>query len=522
MNFCENTKIRQDNSLWLGDMSQQYLKFQNVTFIYDSASEPLFQNVSLHVACGWSGVVGPNGAGKTTLLKLATGLLEPNAGSITTCKSSVYCPQRTDDIPDRLNEMIFANTKSAGVVKNRLGVCDDWAERWTTLSHGERKRAQIAVALWLRPDVLAVDEPTNHIDSQACDVITQALQSFKGVGLIVSHNRELLDSLCRQCLFLDPPGVIARPGGVTRGMETAKAERESLEKQYIQRKRAYKALQREAVRRGELAKQSQKMRSKRGLAKKDHDAREKKDRARVSGKDGVGGKLQGQLKGRLAQTRENMESITVKKQHTLGIWLPGSVSQRNFLLELSAGLLSLGGHKQLFYPELQINPDDRIAVTGPNGSGKSTLIRFIVDSLNVSKNHITYVPQEIDLSHSRDILAQAIALPKDKLGHLMTIVSRLGSRPEKLLNSDEPSPGETRKLLLAIGMTCTPHIIIMDEPTNHMDLPSIECLEQALKNCPCALLLVSHDRYFLDKLTSRQWNITPDMNSLGRYVLSKL
>jgi macrolide transport system ATP-binding/permease protein len=503
-------------------MSRKNIKFQNVTFIYDSASEPLFQNISLHFASGWSGIVGPNGAGKTTLLKLATGLLEANTGSITACQNSVYCPQRTDDIPDKLSELIFTNTKSAHVIKNLLGVRDDWAGRWTTLSHGERKRAQIAVALWLRPDVLAIDEPTNHVDSQACEIIAQALCSFKGVGLIVSHNRELLDLLCRQCFFIEPPDIIARPGGVTKGMEIAKTEQQSLERQRIQRKHAYKTLQREALRRRELAIKSQKMRSKRGLARKDHDAREKKDRARVSGKDGVGGKLRRQLKGRLAQTRENLEDITVKKQHTLGIWLPGSVSKRNFLLELPAGLLSLGGQKQLCYPELHISPDDRIAVTGPNGAGKSTLIRFIVNSLNVSEKHITYVPQEIDLSRSQDILARALALPKDKLGHLMTIVSRLGSRPEKLLNSDEPSPGETRKLLLAIGMTFTPHIIVMDEPTNHMDLPSIECLEQALKGCPCSLLLVSHDKYFLNKLTSREWNISPDMNSHGRYVLMKI
>jgi len=503
-------------------MSQQYLKFQNVTFIYDSASEPLFQNVSLHIAAGWSGVVGPNGAGKTTLLKLATGLLEPDAGSITACRNAVYCPQRTDNVPEKLIELVSANTKSAGIVKSRLGVCDDWAGRWTTLSHGERKRAQIAVALWLRPDVLAIDEPTNHIDSQASEIITQALRSFKGVGLIVSHNRELLDLLCRQCLFVEPPGVIVRPGGITKGMEIAKAERQTLEKQYTVRKHAYKALKSEAENRRELARRSQKMRSKRGLAKKDHDAREKKDRARVTGKDGVGGKLQRQLKGRLAQTRENMVKITVKKQYTLGIWLPGSVSKRNFLLELPAGSLSLGGQKLLCHPDLHIGPDDRIAVTGPNGAGKSTLIRLIVDSLNVSKKHITYVPQEIDLSKSHDILSEALALPKDKLGHLMTIVSRLGSRPDKLLSSDEPSPGEVRKLLLATGMTYSPHIIIMDEPTNHMDLPSIECLEQALKDCPCSLLLVSHDRYFLKRLTSKEWNISSYMNSQGKYVLNRM
>jgi macrolide transport system ATP-binding/permease protein len=503
-------------------MSKQSLKFQNVTFIYPSAPEPLFQNVSLYIACGWSGVVGPNGAGKTTLLKLATGLLEPNTGSITACQNAVYCPQRTDDIPEKLSELIITNTKSAYIIKSRLGVSDDWAGRWATLSHGERKRAQIAVALWLRSDVLAIDEPTNHIDSQACEIIAQALRSFKGVGLIVSHNRELLDLLCQQCLFVEPPGVIAHPGGVTKGMEIAKAEQQSLEKQRTQRKHAYKTLQREAVRRRELAIKSHKMRSKRGLAKKDHDGREKKDRARVSGKDGVGGKLQRQLKGRLEQIHNNLENIIVKKKHTLGIWLPGSVSKRNFLLELPAGSLSLGGQKQLSYPELYISPDDRIAFTGPNGAGKSTLIRFIVDSLNFSRKHITYIPQEIDLSQSQKILAQALALPKDKLGHLMTIVSRLGSRPEKLLNSDEPSPGETRKLLLATGMTYTPHIIIMDEPTNHMDLPSIECLEHALKDCPCSLLLVSHDGYFLSRLTSKKWNITPDMDSSGKYVLSKV
>ena len=503
-------------------MSRKNIKFQNVTFIYDSASEALFQNISLHFASGWSGIVGPNGAGKTTLLKLATSLLEANTGSITACQNSVYCPQRTDDIPENLSELISTNTKSAHVIKNQLGLRDDWPERWTTLSHGERKRAQIAVALWLRPDVLAIDEPTNHIDSQAGETIAQAIRSFKGIGLIVSHNRELLDLLCRQCLFVEPPGIVVRPGGVTRGMEIAKAEQQSLEKQRTQRKHAYKTLQKEAARRRELAINSKKMRSKRGLARKDHDAREKKDRARVTGKDGVGGKLQRQLKGRLEQTRKNLENINIKKQHTLGIWLPGDVSKRNFLLKLPSGSLSLGGQKQLWYPELHISPEERIAVTGPNGAGKSTLIRFIVNLLNVLKEHITYVPQEIDLGESQEILARALALPKDKIGHLMTIVSRLGSRPEKLLNSDEPSPGETRKLLLAIGMTYTPHLIIMDEPTNHMDLPSIECLEQALKDCPCSLLLVSHDRYFLSRLTSKEWNITPDISSSGKYVLNKV
>jgi ATPase subunit of ABC transporter with duplicated ATPase domains len=89
----------------------------------------------------------------------------------------------------------------------------------------------------------------------------------------------------------------------------------------------------------------------------------------------------------------------------------------------------------------------------------------------------------------------------------MTVISGLGSRPERLLESHEPSPGETRKLLLAMGVVRQPYLIIMDEPTNHLDLPSIELLEQALSECPCALLLVSHDKRFLEATTYRRWEI---------------
>ena len=99
----------------------------------------------------------------------------------------------------------------------------------------------------------------------------------------------------------------------------------------------------------------------------------------------------------------------------------------------------------------------------------------------------------------------------------MAIVSRLGSRSERLLDGATPSIGETRKLLLALGMSRQPHIILMDEPTNHMDLPSIECLEQALADCPCCLVLISHDRRFLDQLIQQCWHIatlSADKNSL--------
>ena len=489
-------------------MPKLFLKFQQVTFSYDTAAGRLFQDVTVHVAAGWSGVVGANGTGKTTFLKLATGLLTPDAGEIDRPANALYCEQRTDAVPDKLAELLAAETNAAGMLKNQLGLGDDWLNRWETLSHGERKRAQIAVALWLAPDLLAIDEPTNHVDADARELILTALLAFPGVGLLVSHDRELLDALCQQCLFIEPPEIMVRPGGVTKGLQLANADQAARQKQYLLQKRVYKKLEREAVRRRELAQQYQKKRSKRGIAKHDHDAKAKIDAARMSGKDVVGGKLLRQLDGRLAQAQKSLAAITVKKDYALGIWLPGSFSKRDFLLKLPADTLMLGARKRLRYPDLVIAPTDRIALTGPNGAGKSTLIRKLFSAFNVPPAQITYVPQEIEAAQARAILAEVRALPHEQLGHLMTIVSRLGSRPHRLLESVEPSPGETRKLLLALGMTYAPQIIVLDEPTNHLDLPSIECLEQALADCPCGLVLVSHDRRFLNALTRQTWQIT--------------
>jgi macrolide transport system ATP-binding/permease protein len=503
-------------------MSLSFLKFHNVTFGYETALEPLFQDVSIHFVPGWSGVVGANGVGKTTLLKLATGLLAPDHGSIDVPQDAIYCPQRTDDIPEKFDELLWSDTKAAGMIKSRLGISEDWIERWPTLSHGERKRAQLAVALWLQPTVLAVDEPTNHVDAEAREIIAHALQEFDGIGLLVSHDRDLLDALCQHCLFLEPPDVTIRPGGYTQGTQTAQQEQASLRKQQILNRQMYKRLHKEFVRRNELAQQYQRKRSKRGIAKNDHDAKGKVDQARMTNKDVVGGKLQRQIEGRLTQAMKAAEEIKVKKQYNLGIWLPGSLSKRDFLVKMPAGSLFLGETKQLVYPDLAIKPADRIAITGPNGAGKSTLIRHLLPLLNVPQEHIAYVPQEIDVRQSQDILAQVQALPHEQLGHLMTIVSRLGSRPHRLLDSTEPSPGETRKLLLALGMTYAPHIIIMDEPTNHMDLPSIECLEQALADCPCGLVLVSHDRRFLKNLMQHEWNITEDTHLDETFVVQML
>ena len=170
-------------------MTALSIQFQNVSFAYDRATQPLIADLSVHFNLGWTGIVGANGVGKSTVLKLATGGLEPQKGRVIIPEFAIYCQQRTDDAPDQLSDLIQAVTGDAFEIKGRLGLEDDWLERWATLSHGERKRAQIAVAMWKNPQVLAVDEPTNHLDLEAQELLFDALSIFRGVGLLVSHDR---------------------------------------------------------------------------------------------------------------------------------------------------------------------------------------------------------------------------------------------------------------------------------------------------------------------------------------------
>ena len=418
-------------------MSIPELLFHDVSFTYRSGTNPLLAAVALHLGRGWTGVVGPNGAGKTTMLRLATGGLSPIGGSVQVPAGAVYCQQRTDDPPDGFDGLLADTEGPASAIKGRLGIATDWLARWSTLSHGERKRAQIGAALWQEPSVLAVDEPTNHLDSDARTMLEDAMRRYNGVGLLVSHDRELLDGLCRQCVFVDPPDVALRPGGYSAGVDLIEQEEDSARREREKATQELRQLEQEAVRRKAEAARSDARRSKRNLGK-DNDARFKRNLARMTGKDAVGGKLQRQMDGRLAQARERRESARVKKRHDLGIWVEGGRSRRDLLVELAEGKLELAAGRELAYPRLAMRPDDRVAITGPNGAGKSSLVEVIIAGLNVPSERVVYVPQEVSAATSQEILNEARRLPHEELGKAMTVVSCLGSRPERLLDSKQP------------------------------------------------------------------------------------
>lgn len=493
------------------------LVFRNISFSYPGSPVCLLDSVAVGISEGWTGVIGANGTGKTTFLQLATGLLDPDIGLIHRPGDAAYCPQRTDDPLPELATLLDSMDGHAYRIRGSLEIEDDYLKRWDTLSHGERKRAQIGACLWMRPTLLAIDEPTNHLDSNARAMVFNALRSYTGIGLLVSHDRDLLDQLCEHCLFIEPPHVTLHSGGYTRARASREQENEHAINQKVKATRDRVRMEREFVTRRRHQHKADKARSKRGIDRKDHDAKAKVNLARFT--DSGAGKNMRQLEGRIQQAQSKEDSFQIRKQRATGIRLSGQRSHRNALFRIESGQLALGEDRHVRFPDLLMQSQDRIAIIGPNGGGKSTLVRHIMAYIDLPSARVVYIPQEITAGEAAVVLRETKNLVRRQLGEVMRWVSRLGSDPHQLLESLVPSPGEVRKLMLALRMSDQPVLVVMDEPTNHIDLPSIECLESALGEYEGGLLLVSHDERFLSQLTDILWDIRRENDSATAYAV---
>ena len=493
----------------------KHLSIKNVHFKYKNSVISIFENLTLEFEQGWSSIVGSNGSGKSTLLKLISKELKVDEGSITGNDLTHYCLQSTEEIPQNLEDFMMTYTSKAFKIRDSLNISDEWLYQWDTLSFGEKKRMQIALAIFEEPDVLLVDEPTNHLDTKSKTIVLNALKNFKGIGILVSHDRELLDALSQATIILKNKQIYLFKTSFSKSMDEYLTNMEFVgktqDKQNIQLKKLKKSIQSQH----EKVSQSKKRMSKKHLEKNDKNSKTKIDLARFTGKDKNDGRELSKLKSK--QTKLISSAVKTEKVFELGIEFQSTNSKNIFPIVIKNNILKLGDTKKLFYESYSINKYDKIGIIGENGAGKSTFVNHLLSSADL-KNEYLYIPQEITQKESKDIFDSINNLTNDLKGEIYTIVRKLASDPIKLQDSLIPSPGEVRKLMIAQGLLQNPSLIILDEPTNHMDLDSIVSLEIALKEYNGALLIISHDKAFLESVVSDTWEFIKDDEDVYKII----
>jgi ATPase subunit of ABC transporter with duplicated ATPase domains len=479
------------------------IHFSHLSFRYSTVVDILV-DADIHLGPGWTGVVGANGAGKTTLLQLVAGRLTPNVGSMTVdpdgalillCEQTVEHP--TPDIAS------FAESWDGldGSLRGRLDLDVDQFRRWSTLSPGERKRWQIGAALSREPDVLLLDEPTNHLDSEARGLLIASLVWFSGVGLVVSHDRSLLEELTTRTLRIERGELSLWNGaygaaseGWTAVESAARAERERL-------KADAKKAERHLVELRQVNEHKRARFKKRNntASFKDIDSRSAARQAKHrEGEKAAGKELATATRASERAADTFAASETNKK-------VGGEVSfefepARRRLLASHLGPLTVDGATIIEHVDIAVERTDRIWLRGPNGAGKTTLLRSLVDDADLPPEKLLYLEQEMTQEQVHEVMREMKALEPRLRGEVLAIVALLGVDPQILLASQSPSPGEARKLAMALGLGRAAWLVVLDEPTNHLDLPSIERLERALASYPGALLVVSHDKEFARSL----------------------
>ena len=528
---------------------------QNLSFAYES--RPVFAGLSLTFDRQWTALCGANGSGKTTLVRLLSGDLLPDSGRIVlegagvggtdgaagggrggrsagtegagrgnkggNADRIVVCPQASETPPAAFFDPDILNTPGFFPLLAKLEIKEDWIERWETLSGGEKKRCVIADVLIRNPAVLILDEPANHIDAATLSILTGALSSFQGTGIVISHNLTFLNALAGSTVLLIPPNNDADSGGVSRVLTYAVPPLQALSEfdKEQEGKRERKALlaagtkkilraHKDAVR--EAAQDKTKRMSKKHLDIHDSDTRQKINLARLTGRDKTGGKKAAALETAFHKKEAALGQIDAVGLRKTGAELRGKKSTAPVLFYTAAGTIVISKGFSVIHPELEIKNDARIVIMGENGSGKTSLLAYIMRTLHAEggtgyNRRVWYLPQELDTQTRGRLIERLHGLNEKERGRLLSVVYRLGSEPRALLASRGLSPGEARKLYFAFAMMEGAELIALDEPANHMDSVSVAALSDAIAEFEGALLCITHDRIFAEKTGGICWRL---------------
>lgn len=473
------------------------------------ASKNLFQGISFAIDTEQKiGLVGPNGAGKSTLLKILSGAMSPDSGQISFSNSlrlgyleqkpqlppnhSIYetLIEVTDDPYDGINIAL------AYELIKKLSLDETSEAEFTiisTLSGGWQKRVALARELMKRPTLLLLDEPTNHLDIQSILWLEDFIAKENQVSFfIVTHDRAFLQNTCTAIFDLDPrnpDGLIKSFGDYSQYLET-------------------KQMLLDGQRRLEEKRRNTMLIEKAWLAR-GPQARLKKQKARQNRAHEIIGEVdQLERKNQLRKAEFDFSTMGNSPKRLIELTkVSKSFSERNLFSNLS-GL---------------IRPKARIGLLGSNGCGKSTLIKLMLGTATADNGEV-FINPDIQINYfeqGKETLNQNIPVlkavcPEGDYVHLQgqAVFARsyLSRFHFNNFQMDMPvgklSGGEQSRLLLAKLMLTSAHVLILDEPTNDLDVETLDVLSDCLADFPGALILVSHDRFFLDQNTTELWAFT--------------
>ncbi len=480
-------------------MPELLLSCQDLAKAFGAA--PLFEGLSFGVFEGdHIGVVGPNGSGKTTLLKILAGLEEPSSGTRAVRKRLRlgYVPQDPGFAPDTTVASVLREAASdprldehevegrIAVAMGKAGLMDG-AQPTAALSGGWKKRLVIARELAREPELLLLDEPTNHLDLEGILWLEDLLQREPEAFLAVSHDRYFLESVATRMLELN----VAFASGLfdVRGRYSVYLAKKD---ELLANQASYQESLRNRVR-GELDWLSRKAR-----------ARTRKAQARID----EAGRLQDELADLDKRARSGAADIDFT-----------STQRKTKRLLVAEGLTkSFGTRPILSALDLVLSPGLRLGLLGANGSGKTTLLRLLAgleapDGGTIARapdlrvvtfdQHRVRLDPDLSLKRSLAPAGDSVIFQQRPI-HVAGWAKRFLFRPEQLETPvGRLSGGEQARVLIAQLMLELADVLLLDEPTNDLDIPTLEVLEESLLEFPGALVLVTHDRYLLDRVSTR-------------------
>ncbi len=478
------------------------LTVENITKAY--GERKLFDRAGFYLQEGEkAGIIGINGTGKTTLLRMIAGLEEPDEGKVIRANHLVvsYLPQNPTFAPEET--VISAVVKSALEAKlqkeqaltheeeaqlaaeaktmlTKLGVYD-FEQKCGELSGGQRKRLALVAVLLSPADLLVLDEPTNHLDNEMSDWLEEMLKKRRGAIIMITHDRYFLDSVSNRIVEIDKGQIYSYSTNYSGFLEL-KAQREEMAEASWRKRESILRVELEWVKRGARA-------------------RSTKQKARLERFE--------ELKNMTAPTKDGVVELS-------------SVASRLGRTTVELEHISKAyGEKQLIKDFTYIFlKNDRVGFIGKNGCGKSTLMKIIAGLEQPDTGTVT-IGQTVKLGYYAQEIGSEIMNPnqrvidyiRDTAEYIETNEGKITATRmlERFLFSGEDqygllgklSGGEKRRLYLCKVLMEAPNVLILDEPTNDMDIMTLQILENYLDEFPGIVIVVSHDRYFLDRTVRR-------------------